>query len=129
MLMQNKTYFDFWITMKKKNDFFEKLGERIVARRKDLGITQTELGDMINVSQQVITSYETAKRQVPASRFPILAKALGISIEDLMGTDSQVMKRRGPAPKIQKQLEMIQRLPKDKQKVVTQMLDMALKSA
>ena len=47
---------------------------------------------------------------------------LGVSLEELVGEESKPGKR-GPAPKIQQQLERITQLPKNQQRVVMQMLD------
>lgn len=51
-----------------------------------------------------------------------VAKLLGVALEDLVGEESKPAKR-GPAPKIQQQLERITQLPKTQQRVVMQMLD------
>jgi hypothetical protein len=59
---------------------------------------------------------------VPVSALPGLAKALGVSIEGLLGVTNGAAKR-GPAPKALQQLERIARLPRAQQRVVMQMLD------
>lgn len=51
--------------------------------------------------------------------------ALAVSVEDLIGESRQPGKR-GPAPKIQQQLERITKLPKAQQRFVMQMIDTAL---
>jgi hypothetical protein len=49
---------------------------------------------------------------------------LGVSIEELIGDPpSAATKKRGPTPKIQQQMERIQRLPKAQQRFVMQMID------
>jgi hypothetical protein len=57
-----------------------------------------------------------------------LAKALGISIEELVGGEPKHGKR-GPAPKLQRQLEQLQELPRSRQLFVSQMLDTVLQHA
>lgn len=56
---------------------------------------------------------------------PTLAKALGTSVEGLLGEDQKPAKR-GPAPKIQRHLERIGQLPRARQRFVLQVLDSVL---
>lgn len=114
-----------WTAMSKNEHFFEELGTRIVARRKELGITQTDLGNRIGVTQQVIASYETASRQIPAWRVPELTRALDMSLESLMGIRIPG-KKRGPKSKIEKQLDEVRQLPKNEQQFVSQFLEKIL---
>ena len=108
--------------------FFKDLGSRIVTLRKERGLTQTQLGEMIGVSQQQIVSFEKGRRKVPASALPKLSKVLGVSVEALLGIQSKPGKR-GPAPKLLRQLEELQRLPRSKQRFVAEMLDTILQQA
>jgi transcriptional regulator with XRE-family HTH domain len=105
--------------------FFEDLGSRIATLRKERGLTQTHLGEMIGVSQQQVVSFEKGRRKVPASTLPKLSKALAVSVEALLGIESEPGKR-GPAPKLLRQLEELQRLPRSKQRFVSEMLDTIL---
>ena len=105
--------------------FFQELGSRIATLRKDRGLTQTQLGEMIGVSQQQVVSFEKGRRKVPVSALPRLSKTLGVSVEELIGTESKPGKR-GPTPKLQRQLEQLQDLPRSKQRFVAEMLDTVL---
>jgi hypothetical protein len=58
------------------------------------------------------------------------AKALDVTIEDLLGNPStKSTGKRGPAPKLQQQLEQVSRLPKAKQLAIAQVLDSMLAGA
>jgi len=104
--------------------FFEQLGGRIANRRKELDITQVQMAEILNVSQQTINSYEVGRRRVPVSALPILAKTLLMPMEILVGEpDQTAKKKRGPTPKLQQQMELVSQLPKAKQKFVMDMLD------
>jgi transcriptional regulator with XRE-family HTH domain len=105
--------------------FFVQLGTRIAERRKTLGLTQAQLGELVDVTQQQIASFEIGRRRMPISTLPALARALGISIEALIGEQTKSTKR-GPAPKLQQQLERIQSLPKAQQKAIAQVIDSVL---
>ena len=117
------------MTDKDKDVFFKEVGRRIAELRREQGLSQAKLAKMLKSSQQIVADYETGKRHVPVWRLVVLAELMGVEADAFLKVSKTASKKRGPAPKIQKQLEMIQRLPKDKQKVVTQMLDMALNSA
>ncbi len=104
--------------------FFIELGTRITALRKTQRITQVQLAEQLGVSQQTVTAYESGKRRVPISHLPRLAGLLGVTVEELLGTQAKRSTgKRGPAPKLQQQLEQIQALPKAKQRAITQVLD------
>lgn len=102
--------------------FFEQLGARMARLRKDQGITQVQMAEWLGVSQQTINAYEVGRRRIQVSALPTVARLLGVSLEELIGEESKPAKR-GPAPKIQQQLERISRLPKTQQRVVMQMLE------
>lgn len=109
---------------KDEKAFFVQLGARIAALRKEQSITQVQLAELLKVSQQTITAYEVGRRRMPVSSLPVIARFLGVSIEELIGEPtSATAKKRGPTPKIQQQVERIQRLPRAQQKLVMQMID------
>jgi len=108
--------------------FFIELGARITRLRKDQGTTQVQLAELLSVSQQTITAYESGRRRVPISHLPRLAKLLGTDIETLIGERAKPGKR-GPAPKLQQQLERVSALPKAKQRVISEVLDSLLAQA
>jgi len=109
-------------------DFLEDLGSRIAARRKELGLTQIELAARINATQKIITSYERATCQIPVWRLPVLAEALGMSVEDLLGA-TKISRGRGRESKLEKQLDRVKQLPRSEQQFVIRMLDNALAHA
>jgi hypothetical protein len=51
-----------------------------------------------------------------------------VTVEELLGQANGITKR-GPTPKLQRQLERLSRLPKAKQKFVSEMLDTVLQQA
>ncbi|WP_301103402.1 helix-turn-helix transcriptional regulator [Propionivibrio sp.] len=111
----------------KDEDFFKTLGARIAQARKDHGLTQQQLADHLGIPQQTLAHYEVARARVPASMLPTLAKLLTLSLDELIG--SPLLKRsskRGPASRLQQQIEAVEQLPKTKQQFVSQMLDTVL---
>jgi hypothetical protein len=68
-------------------------------------------------------------RRIPVSALPTLARSLAVSLEELFGDDAAATKKRGPAPKLQQQVERIQQLPRTQQRFVMQMLDTVIAQA
>lgn len=108
--------------------FFARLGARIAQLRKQHGITQVQLAETLGVSQQTITAYEVGRRRIQVSALPVIAQALGVNVEALI-VETPKPGKRGPAPKLQQQLERVQALPKAKQRLVSEVLDSLLAQA
>jgi transcriptional regulator with XRE-family HTH domain len=109
-----------------EKQFFKALGARIAELRKAHGLTQVQLAETLELSQQMIASYEVGRRRVPVSLLPAIARALAVSVEALIGEKDATPAKRGPAPKLLLQMERIQRLPKAQQRFVMQMIDIVL---
>lgn len=108
--------------------FFKAMGGRIAEFRKASSITQVQLAETMDVSQQTVASWEVGRRGVPVSMVPALARALGLTVETLIGETPQPGKR-GPTPKLQQQLQRLSALPKPKQRAVMQVLEAMLAQA
>lgn len=112
-----------------EKQFFKQLGARMADLRKEHGLTQVQLAEVLGLTQQMVASYEVGRRRVPVSLLPAIAEALAVSVEQLIGKKEAAPAKRGPAPKLQQQIERIQRLPRSKQRFVMQMLDTVLQQA
>lgn len=105
--------------------FFQALGTRIAGQRRVQRLTQTQLGELVGVTQQQIASFETGRRRMPISTLPPLAKALGVTIEELIGEPAKAAKR-GPTSKLQQQIAAITQLPRARQQFIIQVIDSML---
>lgn len=106
--------------------FFKQLGKRIAELRKELGLTQAQLAETLEISQQLIAAYEAGSRKVPASILPTFVKLFAVNLEQLIGLEDKPTKR-GPASTLQRQIEQIGLMPRAKQKFITEMLDALIK--
>lgn len=107
--------------------FYVALGRRIAALRKAQGLTQVQLAEAMGVAQQTVAHYEAGRLRLLAGALPNLADQLGVSVEELIGTQAKRSPgKRGPAPKLQQQLERVQALPKAQQRAIAQVLDSVL---
>ena len=110
--------------------FFAALGSRIARLRKEQNITQAQLAETLGgISQPTMNAYESGYRRMPLSTLPVLARALGVGIEELLGETNAATKKRGPAPKLAQHMERISRLPKPQQRFVIQVLESVLAQA
>ena len=112
----------------KDEDFFKALGARIAQARKDRGLTQQQLADQLGVAQQTLAHYEVGRVRIAASMLPVLAEILEMSLEEILTgqPSARPAGKRGPASRLQQQLDAIGQLPKAKQKFVVEMLDTVL---
>lgn len=108
--------------------FFKALGQRIATLRKEQGLNQTQLGELLGMAQQMVASYEIGRRRVPVSLLPRLARTLGVPTETLIGEEA-TRGKRGPPPKLQQQMERISRLPRPKQRFMVEMLEAMIQQA
>ncbi len=108
--------------------FYQELGQRIAQSRKAQGLTQTQLAEILDISQQTMAHYEVGRLRIAISMLPELAQALTVSIEELVTGAPPVNSKgkRGPSPALQQQIEQVATLPRAKQKFVSEMLDTVL---
>lgn len=61
------------------------IAENIARRRKELGLTQRELAEKLNVSDKTLSRWETDKQVPDALMIPEIAKVLDMSIGEIYG--------------------------------------------
>ena len=103
-----------------KGDF----GMRLAQLRKAKGFTQRDFADNVGVSQRMIAYYEKHAKRPPLEKLEGIAKALTISIDELLGV-KPVKKLRGATKNayLQRKLQLVTEFPKSDQKVVVGMID------
>ncbi len=85
-----------------------------------------QLAEILGVSQQTVQAYEVGRRRIQVSALPVVARTLSVSLEELFGENGHARGKRGPASRLQQQIEAIGQLPKTQQRFVSQMLDTVL---
>lgn len=69
-------------------NYMKKFGERVRARREELGMSQLDLALKVNLqTKQAISKIENGERGVDVDRAEMLAAALDVSIDFLLGTE------------------------------------------
>lgn len=67
-------------------------GKAIAKARKAKNMTQMELADAMNISYQAVSNWERGVSMPDISKLPELSEILGISIDDILGKNSAVIK-------------------------------------
>jgi transcriptional regulator with XRE-family HTH domain len=91
-------------------------GAHLMALRKRANLSQIELAQIVDDSQQNIAYWEQSDKPPRSDVLPKLASALGISVEELLNPSSPLPKRHGgPVGKVRKTFEEVSRLPRSQQ--------------
>lgn len=61
------------------------IGERLYDLRKDKGLSQDELGELLNINKHSISSYERGRSEPPDEIKIILARFFDVSVDYLLG--------------------------------------------
>ena len=101
----------------------DRFGARLAALRKQAGISQTALAQEIGVSQRMMAYYEGPSAFAPANRLPALARALGVSVEALLGTETAKRKSTAVDTRMQRRLQQIAGLPPEDRRQIIQVVD------
>lgn len=104
----------------------ESFGQRLARLRREAGYTQKELGEEVGISQRVVAYYEGETQHPPTKLLPLLAKALGVSADTLLGLAST--SRRSPPLKgrLARRLKAVEALPPAEKRQVALFIDALL---
>lgn len=106
-----------------KREASNGFGARLATLRKQAGITQTALAQEIGVSQRMMAYYEGPSAHPPADLLPAMARALGVSVEALLGTETAKRKTKAVDTRMQRRLQQIAKLPPDERRQILQLVD------
>ncbi|MGN0594078.1 MAG: helix-turn-helix domain-containing protein [Hominimerdicola sp.] len=67
------------------------IGDLVKQKRKEKGLTQAQLAEMINADPYYISKIETGKRKPGRKYLSALSNALGVSSDHLLGLDSNIV--------------------------------------
>lgn len=98
-------------------------GRNLAALRKARGWTQPQLADLLGVTLAVLTYYERQARNPTADFVAKVAKLFNVSVDELLGHVVKPERKPGPPSQVEQRLSAVRKLPREKQKVVLQLLD------
>jgi transcriptional regulator with XRE-family HTH domain len=97
------------------NKIPSEMGARIATLRQKAGLSQAQLAEALNIPQRTLSFYEREAGDIPARLVPQMAKALDVSVEEILGVSQTTARKRGPKSQLEKQLEAIADLPRAQQ--------------
>lgn len=114
-----------FVMARKKEAPEETIGDRIRLYRKLKGLTQTQLGEIVGISQRLMTYYEAQDGSPSADLLIRFAKALDVPVNVLAGVESQ-RRSNTPSPesvRLWRRFQRLEELPPQDKKAVLKMID------
>ena len=75
------------------------IGKNIALLRRAKGLTQAELGDLLGVSNQAVSKWESEMSMPDVMLLPDIAKVFGVDLNDLYGAAKEIPEFSVPGPK------------------------------
>ena len=113
---------------KNQHDKEETIGERMARLRRERGITQVELAEMLGVPQPMISAYENGGLRLHGELIVELTKILDISADQLLGLKET---KNGPAKngRLLRKLQQLELLPRRDQQALMRTIEAFLQRA
>ena len=122
-------YSHIFIDMKTKpTEKVPLFGRKLRTLRQEKRLTQEELAREINLSRQMISYFESRAMNPTVDVLRRLADYFGVSADEFL-YESGRKQRPGPKSTLERKLDAVRRLPVEKQKAITTVLDMAIHQA
>lgn len=106
----------------------ESFGERLARLRKGAGYSLRGLAAEVGTSHRMLVYYEKHSGQPAAHLIPQLAKALGVSADELLGLEKVKRNGRVRDTKLWRRFSQLEKLPPPERKPIIQVMDAFLKS-
>ncbi len=121
---------DFVMPVKKTllKEEVESFGERLARLRQAAGFSQRDLAAEIGISQRVIAYYEKETAYPPSHLLPVLAKALKVTSDQLLGLEKIGENGKTKDTRLWRRFSQVEKLPPPKRKQIVQILDAFLGS-
>jgi len=106
----------------------ESFGARLARLRKAAGYSLRELAAEVGVSHRMLVYYEKHSGHPAAHLIPQLARALGVSADELLGLEKVKRKGRVRDTKLWRRFSQLEKLPPAERKPIIQVMDAFLKA-
>ena len=106
----------------------ESLGARIARIRKERGMTQGELAEIIGIEQALVSDYERERIRMYDDLLIRFALALKVTSDELLGIKDYKPDFPALSLRLMKRLAVIEKLPETKKKHIIRTLDDSIKA-
>ena len=101
----------------------ETFGARLARLRHAAGYSQRNLASEIGISYRMVAYYEGETVYPPAHLLPQLAKALGVSTDQLLGLEKVKKNGRSRDTRLWRRFNQVEKLPTPQRKQIVHILD------
>lgn len=98
-------------------------GPRLAKLRKAAGISQNALAAEIGISQRMMAYYESTAAHPPANLLPSISRALGVSIEALLGVETAKRRTKAVDTRMQRRPQQLEKLHPAERRQILQVID------
>ena len=123
---QNHLYTLGMKTGRPSNHARPAFGERLNTLREAAGLSQAQVADKLGIAQRTYSHWERRAVALRHDQLEDLAKALDITLADLVGAPESKPRGAGPAGKLRQVFEQASKLPREQQKHVLRVVQDAL---
>lgn len=105
-------------------------GEHLASLRKQAGLTQVELAELLGVPQSNVAYWEQSEKPPRSDVLTQMAKVLGVRIEQLLlpaNGHAAPFRAGGPKGKVRKLFEEVSRLPRRQQEKIVEFVSAFVK--
>ncbi len=106
-----------------QSDKNEPFGKRMAWLRNERGYSQRDFARETEISQRMIAYYEKQAQYPPTHVLPILAKALGVSVDQLLGIENTKKNGKKRDMRLWRRFGQIEKLDTKEKRQVIQLLD------
>jgi transcriptional regulator with XRE-family HTH domain len=101
----------------------ERFGVRLAQLRKAAGYSQRGLAAQTGISQRMIAYYEKQADYPPTHILPVLAQALAVTTDQMLGLAEIKTNSRGHDSGLWRRFQEVEKLPPPDRKQIAQLLD------
>jgi transcriptional regulator with XRE-family HTH domain len=111
------------------DDSTRAIGERLARFRKERGITQVEMAELLGVSQPNVSDYERGELRLHGEMLIKLARVLRVSADEILGLHQSPPARAPRDRRLLRRLQDVDRLSKRDRQALLRTLDAFLSKA
>jgi transcriptional regulator with XRE-family HTH domain len=105
----------------------DNIGKRLADIRKSRGLTQTQLANLIGISQGMVSEYEIGRVTISADMLARFCMALNCSADDVFNLSYEIPKVK-TSLRLVKRMNAIDALPETTKKYILKTIDIALEA-
>jgi transcriptional regulator with XRE-family HTH domain len=109
--------------LKVQIDEKDSIGQRIATLRNKSGYSQRDLARETGISHRMIAYYEKQAQYPPTHVLPPLAKALGVSVDQLLGIEQVKTDGKNKDMRLWRRFKQIEKLNVKEKRKIMQLLD------